>query len=338
MSDVFMSSVVVSNSSWRSLPSPALVAEAAESATASRQPSPFDPLMGRFSSNIPALDHVLGGGFVPGSVILLRGVALAGKSMLATELAQRSDRSSILYASTSESIGTMFRRFDKLGGRHSRVHLVTDPRVDQILSWAEVFHAKLVVLDGLMRDSPFSFAEVVTFARERGAVVVLAQTIAGEMDWDPHSDWARRSDVVIDVLDGFVRQLAVNKNRYGGCDKTAKFFICEGVCKWISDPSDPSLEMPIQRSPAPMSAFVDLDDVDGIAPEVCHVRWRVNAEALERGDELPFALTPAQMAAARRHQDFFSLPHSMVLRLRVKESAERDRLQVLVDREFESWE
>lgn len=254
--------------------------------------------------------------------------------MLATELAQRSDRSSILYASTSESIGTMFRRFDKLGGRHSRVHLVTDPRVDQILSWAEVFHAKLVVLDGLMRDSPFSFDEVVTFARERGAVVVLAQTIAGEMDWDPHADWA---DVVIEVLDSPVKQLSVRKNYYGGCN-TAEFVIHEGVCKWLSDPSDPSLEAPTLSSATPTSSPAPSEDLGGISPEVCHVRWRLNAEALERGDALPFVLTTAQIAAARRQHDSFAIPEVMWLRLQIEKSAERDRLQVLVDREFESWE
>lgn len=80
------------------------------------------------------------------------------------------------------------------------------------------------------------------------------------------------------------------------------------------------------------------DSIDGLSREDCHARWRLNAAALESGDALPHALTPAQIAQAKRDDAIRQLRHADVLRHMIAWSAEREQNRIRVDLEFEPWE
>lgn len=290
----------------------------------------WQPGLTRFSSRIPAVDRILGGGFVPGSLIWLRGDVGVGKSTLAMELADRAACSlQSLYASGSETGLQLDRRCQRLGGKSQNLYVTHEPRLDQAISIARTLGVKLLVV-----DDPQSgvLKEVKAFARDCGAVVILVGTRPKfEMGSATLVDLDHRCDVVLEIsaLTGYSRlvgnekKLRTIKNRFGSLGD-AGFVICEDGCKgWTMGTSVSDGDLG--------------GDLGGLPGEYVHEMWRRNAQALERGEMLPFALTAKQIDAAKSFEGSFS-SHSDVLRSLIRESAERDRLQVRVDCEFEPWE
>src|SRR6056297_1358719 len=69
----------------------------------------------RFKSNITELDRVLGGGFLPGSYVLVGGEPGVGKSTLTLQIAKSNPDLKILYCAGEESAGQIKQRASRLG-------------------------------------------------------------------------------------------------------------------------------------------------------------------------------------------------------------------------------
>ena len=92
----------------------------------------------RINTGSAELDRVLGGGLVPGELVLLSGDPGIGKSTLTMQLMQTLDGSGdILYVSGEESKGQIRNRAERLGVTSSRIHVMTENNVE--------------VLDGIVR-------------------------------------------------------------------------------------------------------------------------------------------------------------------------------------------
>src|SRR5213594_3775115 len=102
------------------------------SALASPAPRRFEEIEGsaedRWRSGIGELDRVLGGGLVPGSLVLIGGDPGIGKSTLALQLAGALGRAehSVLYVSGEESVVQIKLRADRLGVRTPTLLLLTE--------------------------------------------------------------------------------------------------------------------------------------------------------------------------------------------------------------------
>lgn len=88
----------------------------------------------RLSTKISELDRVLGGGLVPGQVILIAGEPGIGKSTLLTQLAAQLsvNSSSVLYVCGEESANQVKIRADRLGIKKSNIDLLEDTDVDNV--------------------------------------------------------------------------------------------------------------------------------------------------------------------------------------------------------------
>ncbi|HAK93970.1 MAG TPA: DNA repair protein RadA [Planctomycetes bacterium] len=100
----------------------------------------------RLATGIPEFDRVLGGGFVPDSVVLLAGDPGVGKSTLLLQIADRVP-GDILYVSGEESAAQLKLRASRLGIGGERVRVLGDPDVDAVLGACLRHKPALVIVD-----------------------------------------------------------------------------------------------------------------------------------------------------------------------------------------------
>jgi DNA repair protein RadA/Sms len=109
------------------------------------------------ASGSPEVDRVLGGGIVPGSVVLLGGDPGIGKSTLALQVSNNlgSDSSPALYCTGEESLDQLALRARRLGCTGARVRLLVESDVDTVIATIEAERPSLVVIDSVqtLRDA-----------------------------------------------------------------------------------------------------------------------------------------------------------------------------------------
>ena len=106
---------------------------------------------GRISMGFDELNRVLGGGAVPGSVVLIAGEPGAGKSTLLLQTAQfvSSAGSSVLYVTGEESAHQIKLRSERLGFTGERVHLLAETDMDVIVEQLERFRPGVAMVDSI---------------------------------------------------------------------------------------------------------------------------------------------------------------------------------------------
>jgi DNA repair protein RadA/Sms len=106
----------------------------------------------RFITNIPALDHVLGGGLVPGCSVLIGGEPGAGKTSLITQAAAscaRWNEARVLYATAEENLGQMADRAERIGANFERFYVIRESDPDRILRSAEKIDPEVLIVDSI---------------------------------------------------------------------------------------------------------------------------------------------------------------------------------------------
>ncbi len=105
----------------------------------------------RFGSGDSELDLVLGGGIVPGSLVLIGGSPGIGKSTLLLKiggnLAQRDLR--ILYVSGEESGGQIKMRANRLGANHDNLYFLSEIRLESVMQEIAQNHFDLIIIDSI---------------------------------------------------------------------------------------------------------------------------------------------------------------------------------------------
>ncbi len=136
-----------------SLPAPSASAAAASPAAARavRLAEAQEETAAPFSCGHPALDHLLGAGLVPGSVLLLGGEPGIGKSTLLLQVTGQVARSgrTVLYASGEETLAQIRARAERLGVLHDTVLAVATSSCDDVLAILAKERPALLVLDSV---------------------------------------------------------------------------------------------------------------------------------------------------------------------------------------------
>ena len=142
----------------------------------------------RFSSGFAELDRVLGGGFVPGSAILIGGHPGAGKSTLLLQtLCKLAAQAPALYVTGEESPQQIAMRAKRLGLATDALQLMAETDVNEILAAAQKHKPKVLVVDSIqvihsdaLTSAPGSVAQVrdcaallTRYAKQTGTVLVL---------------------------------------------------------------------------------------------------------------------------------------------------------------------
>ncbi|MCX6796228.1 MAG: AAA family ATPase, partial [Candidatus Falkowbacteria bacterium] len=146
----------------------------------------------RIKSNISEFDRVLGGGIVPGSVILLAGEPGIGKSTIVAQIVQKineqTDKSkSIIYVSGEESAAQFKDRLERLKSTAGNLKLICETNVEKIIAAFKKEAPFLAVIDSIqtvysaylpaeagsisqIRQSAIKFLE---YAKKNNAAIIL---------------------------------------------------------------------------------------------------------------------------------------------------------------------
>jgi DNA repair protein RadA/Sms len=221
----------------------------------------------RLSSGAAELDRVLGGGIVPGSVILLGGEPGIGKSTLLLQLAAAAAAARpILYASGEESIAQVSLRAQRLGIAAAGVELVTETDLAAILALARERHAAVLVIDsiqtvqsggagapaGAVSQLRECTAELVRFAKSSATAVI----IIGHLTKEGTIAGPRLLEHLVDTVLYFeseagsrYRIVRATKNRFGAVNELGFFAMTAGGLREVRNPAAIFLARPSEPGP-----------------------------------------------------------------------------------------
>jgi DNA repair protein RadA/Sms len=215
----------------------------------------------RRATAISEFDRVLGGGIVPGSLVLIGGDPGIGKSTLvlqtAASLAQ--DHCRVLYASGEESERQIRLRADRLGAKSDQLYVLSETNLDAILQAAERLNPGLLIVDSIQTvfsDSIESAAGSVGQVREcTGRLMQWAKPrhlpvlIVGHVTKEGAIAGPRVLEHMVDAViylegDRFhqFRILRAVKNRFGSTDEVGVFEMAEEGLREVVNPSEAFLE------------------------------------------------------------------------------------------------
>jgi len=208
----------------------------------------------RQPSGIAELDRVLGGGFVPGSVVLVGGEPGAGKSTLLLQAgsALAAATGPVLYCSAEESAGQVRERADRLGTLHPDLLLACETDVTAIAALIEHHHPRACIVDSIQTvDHPEAsgIAGGVAQVRECAAVLVrLAKrlqvtiVLVGHVTKDGQLAGPRILEHLVDTVVEFdgdrhhaLRLLRAVKNRFGPVGEVGCFEMTADGLRSVSD-------------------------------------------------------------------------------------------------------
>lgn len=279
---------------WESLLEELKVAKISGTKTSS-QPVPLhlapegDEL--RTSTGIEELDRVLGGGIVPGSVVLVGGEPGIGKSTLLLHLlaAIAGQDKRVLYVSGEESARQIKMRAVRLGAIHPQEYLATETSVEQIIAMACEMQPALLAVDSIqtlvcedLGSSPGSVTQVresahqlLTMAKRENIPVILV----GHVTKDGAIAGPKVLEHMVDTVLYFegernhaFRILRTVKNRFGATNEIGVFEMKEEGLVEVANPSEIFLA---ERSLDEPGSIV-LPSVEGSRPILVEVQALVS--------------------------------------------------------------
>ena len=214
---------------------------------------------------LPEMNRVLGGGVVPGSVVLMAGDPGIGKSTLLLQVAEAMSGAEVaprggdgaarvLYVSGEESAPQIRMRAERLGILGTGVYLLGETRLQSMLSWMDSLSPGAVIVDSIQTvasdavpSAPGSVAQVRECARVLMGWAKAHRTplfMAGHVTKEGDIAGPRVLEHMVDVvlsLEGEplspLRVLRSTKNRFGSTNEVAIFQMDEAGLKEVSDPS-----------------------------------------------------------------------------------------------------
>ena len=208
-------------------------------------------------TGIDEFDRVLGGGLVPGSVVLIGGDPGIGKSTLLLQAVaglNASGRLRCLYVTGEESPQQVAMRGARLGLDSKGLRLLAETQVEQVIALAAGERPGVVVVDSiqtmftdLLQSAPGSVAQVresaaqfVRYAKESGAAILLV----GHVTKEGALAGPRVLEHMVDAVLYFesesnqrYRAIRTVKNRFGAANELGIFAMTEAGLKPVSNPS-----------------------------------------------------------------------------------------------------
>jgi DNA repair protein RadA/Sms len=209
----------------------------------------------RLSSGIDEFDRVLGGGLVPGGVVLIGGDPGIGKStLLLQSLAVMGAARKVLYVSGEESPQQIALRARRLGADVRHVHVLAEINLEKIQAMIQAERPAVAVIDsiqtlysGALQSAPGSVAQVrecaaqLTRIAKAGATSVI---FVGHVTKEGALAGPRVLEHMVDTVLYFegdthssFRLIRAFKNRYGAVNELGVFAMTDKGLKGVSNPS-----------------------------------------------------------------------------------------------------
>jgi len=210
---------------------------------------------GARATGMDELDRVLGGGLVPGAVLLLAGEPGVGKSTLLLEAgALVAETGPVLYVTGEESAAQVRMRADRIGALHDNLFLAAETDLDAIVAHVNEVEPRLLIVDSVQTIAAAGVDGVpggVTQVREVAAALTavakergLATILVGHVTKDGSVAGPRTLEHLVDVVLHFdgdrhsqLRMVRAVKNRFGPTDEVGCFDLGEFGLIGLPDPS-----------------------------------------------------------------------------------------------------
>ena len=243
----------------------------------------------RIGTQNQELDSVLGGGLVPGSVVLLGGEPGIGKSTLLLEIALKL-KEKVLYVSGEESQSQIKMRAERLGKQSSNCLILTETCTQNIFKNIGIIAPEILVIDSIqtlytehIEASPGSVSqikestsELIKFAKETGVPVL----VIGHINKEGSIAGPKILEHMVDVVLQFegdrnhsYRILRAQKNRFGS---TSELGIYEMLSSGLREVSNPS-EILISEKDGDLSGTAIAATLEGVRPLMIEVQALVSS-------------------------------------------------------------
>jgi DNA repair protein RadA/Sms len=249
----------------------------------------------RLATGIGELDRVLGGGIVPGSLILLGGSPGIGKSTI-TGMAManlQGNGAETLYVSGEESAAQVRLRAERLGSSALEVRVLAENSLETILATIEAEKPAVVVIDSIqtlhssdLSGAPGSVGQVREAANrlaETAKRLDVAMILVGHVTKEGSLAGPRVLEHLVDCVLQFdgekertYRTLRAIKNRFGATSEVGVFEMRSGGLTEVTDPSARFVE-----EATGATGSVVLASMEGTRPVLVEVQALVNPSELE---------------------------------------------------------
>ena len=207
------------------------------------------------STGVPEFDRVLGGGLVPGSVVLVAGEPGIGKSTLLLDVSARvGETRRVLYLTGEESAAQVRGRAERIGAVTDGLYLAAETDLSTVLAHIAQVQPDLVVVDSVQTIASSEVdgsAGNVSQVREVAGSLIqaakeggFAMLLVGHVTKDGSIAGPRVLEHLVDVVVQFdgdrhtrLRMVRAVKNRFGPTDEVGCFDLTDGGIIGLSDPS-----------------------------------------------------------------------------------------------------
>lgn len=248
----------------------------------------------RIPTDMQEVNHVLGGGIVPGSLILIGGDPGIGKSTLLLQISAQINNKNIpvLYVSGEESASQIKLRAERLGVKGSDFYIYPETDIDAIAKTIERLKPKLVIIDSIqtmVKSDNDSTAGSVSQVRESTqAFMRIAKTnnisifIVGHVTKEGNIAGPRMLEHMVDTVLYFegdrhhtFRILRAVKNRFGSTNEIGVFEMAQGGLREVSNPS----EMFLEERLAGASGSAVVASMEGTRPILAEIQCLITPTA-----------------------------------------------------------
>ncbi|MEM7357873.1 MAG: DNA repair protein RadA [Pseudomonadota bacterium] len=264
----------------------------------------------RYSSGLAELDRVLGGGLVPGSVILLGGDPGIGKSTLILQsLSLLSTEKKTLYVTGEESAEQIALRAQRLGVQDADLDLLADNQLEGILDIAQSYKPEVLVMDSIqtlytesLQSAPGSVAQVretasrlVRYGKQTGTIIILVGHVTKEGSLAGPRVLEHMVDTVLyfeGERNSSFRLIRAIKNRFGAVNEIGVFAMTDTGLQQVSNPS----AMFIKRAQENATGSVILVSQEGTRPLLVEVQSLVDQSSLANPRRVSVGLDNQRLA------------------------------------------
>lgn len=248
--------------------------------------------MERITVGIEEFDRVLGGGIVPGSIVLLGGEPGIGKSTLVLQMALGMRNKKILYVSGEESMQQIKLRAGRLGLNNDNCWFLSETSLENVLAQTGEASPHLLIIDSIqtlstetIESSPGSVTQVrectsaiLKFAKKNSTAVILI----GHINKEGSLAGPKVLEHIVDAVLQFegdtnylYRILRASKNRFGSTNELGIFEMRSSGLQEILNPS----EQLISKVSNDVSGTAVAATIEGIRPFLIEIQALVSSAA-----------------------------------------------------------
>jgi DNA repair protein RadA/Sms len=238
------------------------------------------------------LNRVLGGGLVPGSLVLLGGEPGIGKSTLALQVLLQLNDHRTLYASGEESVRQLKLRAERLAGKPENLFICSETSLERIFDYATELQPELVVVDSIqtigteaIESSVGSLSQVrecatriLDFAKSRNIPFIIVGHITKEGSLAGPKVLEHIVDTVLQFegdQQHMYRVLRAQKNRFGSTSEIGIYEMRQDGLREVTNPS----ELLLSTAREGLSGIAISAAVEGMRPFLIEVQALVSSAA-----------------------------------------------------------